>query len=654
MSSQLRKDLQFKAVEIGNDGLWIYRIYDPVSENYYKINQKVYEIIKHFSVSKSIPDLEDSLAHKGVPGTKEEIVQVILFLKKNKLSFNEVLKEPSKSFASRLLKSYIYFKVPLCRPDKFLSDTISFSYLFLNRFSVILLTFVSLIGFVLLLNVYNNFIEGIEASLNLASIKFFIPTILVIKVIHELSHAYTAKILGCKVRSLGLAFIFMTPRFYTDVSDMVILERKSRLKIALAGIWSEVVIAGMGCFVFISVPLHSIVSQLSIAFIMISLISSFFFNGNPFMKFDCYYVIKEILKIDNLYSNSTLAVKSFWRRVIFGLKPEIALSITLLIYGHLCILYRVFLYTLIVLLVYQFFIPIIGVTLAIIEIWIFLVKPIVAELAYIYRKHKVISLFNKFFAGSVLSGFFYLFFMEISIPESLPALYSSNKIHIRAEIDGEVKRVTDDVIFLENQKLIYSLELLKADLASIKLRKRQMLAQGSYSHLSLLEAVEKRLKLSLQEHEEKLSKSQIKLPEKVSFLVEPRDLIGQSVKPGQKLAYVSGRKVLYVYYDANIEEVINEGELFFKNSFDGISGQLLLGKKESVLYIPECLSSIHAGPVQTDAYYRPLKPLYRVKYSLEQKIADYDSTGYFVYYRKIRLLTEIRRIFSRFLHDEFF
>lgn len=64
------------------------------------------------------------------------------------------------------------------------------------------------------------------------------------KVIHELGHAYTAHRYGCRVASMGVAFLVMWPVLYTDVTDAWKLSsRRARIAISSAGMIAELAIA---------------------------------------------------------------------------------------------------------------------------------------------------------------------------------------------------------------------------------------------------------------------------------------------------------------------------------------------------------------------------------------------------------------------------
>lgn len=653
MPTRLRLDIKFQLLKIGPDGYRLYRIFDPVNEKYYQVNQKAYEIIQHFSVCRSIEDIEESLKVHSIPATKEEVINVITFLKRNNLTFADPDKKAHKNLSGQIVKSYIYFKFPLWRPDRFLSNTKLIGQVFLNKYFVCLSTVWAVFGFLLLIKFHKNFLEGFSSTFNLASVKFFIPIIILVKIIHELSHAYTAKLLGSKVRCMGVAFIFLTPRFYTDISDMITLDKISRIKIALAGMWVELIIGGLACFFFIAVPLHSNVSQICVSFITVSLVSSLFFNGNPLMRFDAYYVLKELMGIENLYSNSSQALKAFWRRIILGLKSATQVNLRLLIYGHLSLFYRIFIYTSIIILVYQFFIKTLALILVLISIWIFLVKPVLSEIVFVFKKWKQIKILNKLYAFSFLCGLSFLFFVEMSLPSTHPAFYSSAQLKIRARIGGTVKDLNDKQIILDMPEISHRINLLEKDLALIQLKKRQRLSEKKYALLSILKAMEERIKFSLKEEKVKLLKLHINLPKEAQLFVEKSELIGAYVNEGDELAYVSQDKKVYVYFDANLKDRINEGMLYFKKRFAGASCKLVADSNDVVRYIPPQISSLHGGDIQTDSQYRPIKPLRRAIYQLDGNFPDYDSSCYFVHYRKVRLFNEIRNVLKKIFHDEF-
>ena len=65
--------------------------------------------------------------------------------------------------------------------------------------------------------------------------------------IHESAHGLTCKHFGGQVHSMGLMFLYLMPAFYVDVTEIWVYATKlQRLATIIAGIWSEMVVCGLG------------------------------------------------------------------------------------------------------------------------------------------------------------------------------------------------------------------------------------------------------------------------------------------------------------------------------------------------------------------------------------------------------------------------
>ena len=628
----LREDLHIKPVEIGPDGYWIYHIFDPVSEEYYKISQQFYEIIKSgFSV-----EYDES-----------RIQEVIQFLQTNSLLKGHPPETGKKSKFSILLNTLIYFRLSLVNPDRFLDASQFLGKLIFNKYTVSVLSLCALLGFLSLLNGYESFAAGISGLMEPAALRIFIPVIIIIKIIHELSHAYTAKVLGCRVRSLGIAVIFLIPRFFTDISDMVETTRISRVKIALAGIWAEFIIGGLACFVFISSPSFSLSSQVSISFITVSLLSSLLFNGNPLMRFDGYYVLKELLGRDNLYSHSSAAVKAFWRKFLVGVKSETSIDTVTLVYGHLSLFYRIFIYSSISIFIYHFFIPEIGAVLAFLGIWIFLIRPVYSEVKYLFRMRGKISIFHKVKSAIIVGLLFGLLFVEIPIPSIYPAYCYIPKIPVRTEVSGKVIDMDQNRILLSNPELELKVSLLENELQLIRLRKAQALSQQNSAALKLLLEAEKGLQRSLDIEKGKISKLTIYLPDNFQELSRV-PLFGSYLSAGDRVGGIPLKPEVSVYFDSDIKALPLEGEIYFGNSFQSY-GCTLNGEKKVARTVPEMMLSSYDGPIFVDAKGTLIKPhILAVSDNLVARFTM-NRSAHYISFEKISILNKISNLRKLFL-----
>ena len=128
----------------------------------------------------------------------------------------------------------------------------------------------------------------------------YLVTLIFVKCLHELGHAFVAKHFGCRVSAIGIAFLVFFPFLYTDTTDAWRLRNhKERLLINFAGILTELHLALIATFAWAVLPDGGLKS---VAFFIAttSWISSLVINVSPFMRFDGYYVFADWLKAENL------------------------------------------------------------------------------------------------------------------------------------------------------------------------------------------------------------------------------------------------------------------------------------------------------------------------------------------------------------------
>src|SRR5690606_32070695 len=136
----------------------------------------------------------------------------------------------------------------------------------------------------------------------------------------------------------------------------------------------------------------------SAAFILAttSWVLSLVINLNPFMRFDGYYILSDLLGVKNLQQRSFALGKWKLRETLFRLNlppPEVldkSLISKLVIYAWGVWIYRFFLFLGIALLVYHFFFKVLGIILFIVEILWFIVLPIAKELSWWWDLRKKI------------------------------------------------------------------------------------------------------------------------------------------------------------------------------------------------------------------------------------------------------------------------
>lgn len=209
---------------------------------------------------------------------------------------------------------------------------------------------------------------------------------LVSKLAHELGHGLTAKRFGCKVPTVGVAFMVLWPVLYTDTADAWKLRsRRQRLAIGVAGMAPELSLAAAATLVWSFLPDGPLRSA---AFVMATStwLLTLAVNLNPFMRFDGYMLLSDLWDVPNLQERSFALARWRIREALFGFgdpMPELmpdGRRRRLILYAVGTWVYRLFLFLGIALLVYHIFFKLLGLFLFAIEIWWFILRPVVTEL----------------------------------------------------------------------------------------------------------------------------------------------------------------------------------------------------------------------------------------------------------------------------------
>ena len=142
--------------------------------------------------------------------------------------------------------------------------------------------------------------------------------------VHEMAHGFTCKHLGARVPAMGFLLLYLTPCFYTDVTEGVVLANKwQRLMISVSGVWSELIICAIVTPIWWGTAPGTTVHDLSYLIILFTGIAVILVNWNPLMKLDGYYIMTEILDMPDLKEASTVYLSSLVKKHIWRLPVEV-------------------------------------------------------------------------------------------------------------------------------------------------------------------------------------------------------------------------------------------------------------------------------------------------------------------------------------------
>ena len=440
----LRQDLEIFRGNSREDGSPAWLLYDAVRNKYFTLGLTAFRLIKNWRGGEDIQNFEKKINTQGIETTGEEIKSFVGFLQQNNLIIQpqgqgvaylmQQKNSLKKSWIMNLIHSYLFFKIPLFTPDEWLGRTFS-KVKFLGSKKIRNIIYIlGFIGLFLVIQQFENFAKTFLYFFSIKGLMLYFITLVFVKCLHELGHAFVAKHYGCRVSAIGIAFLVFFPFLYTDTTDAWRLRNhKERLLINFAGILTELHLALIATFVWGILPEGGLKSA---AFFIAttSWISSIAINVSPFMRFDGYYVFSDWLKAENLQPRAFALAKWKTRETLFGFnhKPPEEINPsrrwTFIIYAWSTWIYRFFLFIGIALLVYYFAFKVLGIILFAIEIYWFIMLPIIKEMKQWWLMRSEMKINKQTFrTTSILIITLMVLFLPWKSSMKIPAVYVSEK-----------------------------------------------------------------------------------------------------------------------------------------------------------------------------------------------------------------------------------
>ncbi len=438
----LRDDLEIvKGAPLANGApSWV--IFDPASNKYYEIGREILDQLSLWKVG-TVQKLSDRLCSElGRFVSPDEIKNTIHFLISNSLvrdivgnDYKSIVarhEAGKKSFWKKMAHGYLFFRIPLFRPDKLLRYSWPLVKYLFTRTMVLILTILGITGVYLASRQWEQFVGTFQYMLSLDGLMLYGISLIFVKSLHELGHAFMATKYGLRVPTIGIAFIVLMPILYTDTSAAWRLpSRKKRLMIDAAGIFTELALASIATLVWVFLP----DSGLRLAVFTVattSWVSSLLVNLNPLMRFDGYYILSDGLGFQNLQERGFDMARWRMRDLLFRLgeaPPEqldSRMRRIIVLHAWATWIYRFFLFIGIAVLVYAFVIKVIGILLFVLEILWFIIMPVFRELTRWWAmRSMIIRSKRSWITFSIFAGIVLLLAVPWSTRVSIPSILAA-------------------------------------------------------------------------------------------------------------------------------------------------------------------------------------------------------------------------------------
>jgi putative peptide zinc metalloprotease protein len=342
---------------------------DRFGAHSYRLSPAVYAVLMRMNGTRTLDQIwKETVAQFGENApAQDQIISVVSQLYAAELVDSDRPVDPedlssraaihSRRLAAQRLQNPMFVRLPLADPDRFLDATVHLVRPFCGVIGM-LLWLAGMAWFVTAAALHWNELTGNVADRVLAadSLVTLLLVFPVLKILHELGHAYAVKLTGHEVHEIGIMILTFMPAPYVDASAAAVVPEKwRRALIGAGGMIVELAVAAGAMAVWLSAQ-PGLVRSIAYDTILIASVSTIVFNGNPLLRFDAYYILSDLLELPNLAARATRYYAFLVQHYLFGLaapSPATARGewIWLLLYAPASLVYRLIVVTGIVLFI---------------------------------------------------------------------------------------------------------------------------------------------------------------------------------------------------------------------------------------------------------------------------------------------------------------
>lgn len=350
-----------KAVRVSHRHAGWVNVHDPVSGKYHRLREDEYFLLCQLDGERSLDQLRDDYQSR-YPNRRVKASQInaLLFrFHESGLTLSHatgqgdpLLLRADKERRGRwiaLASQWLFIRFPGFDPQpvmRWLSPLVRPVLSYAGFAVLALFAFVSAIAMIVHREDFVRELPAASQWLTMQNAILLAIVVGVTKIAHELGHAAVSERFGAKCRSIGPMLLVFTPALYCDTSaSWMIPSRWKRASVALAGIATELTIASICVWVWLySAPglIHTIASHV----IVVCGVSTVFFNANPLLRYDGYYLLSDLTDVPNLGQRANRRLSSLTASWLLGVPQSDAPSEPadeswwLLFYGIASVIYR--------------------------------------------------------------------------------------------------------------------------------------------------------------------------------------------------------------------------------------------------------------------------------------------------------------------------
>jgi putative peptide zinc metalloprotease protein len=324
---RMRKDLSIAPQKY--EGRTYYVVKDSVSLRYYRFKEQEHFLIGLMDGTATLDDAQkayekrfrpERLTLEDLEGFGQQLLTAGLAQNESPQAGKQLFdrrKKRRRSEWMQALTNILYIKVPITNllnlfnvdVDKLLSWMLRYTWWIFTIWFLALSLLVWAGAILLIATHFDTFWERLpsyQQFFTFRTVAYLWFAVGAVKVIHEFGHGLSCKAFGGEVHEMGLLFLVFSPCMYCNVSDAWTLPDKwKRIIISFAGIYVEfIMIAPIATFIWWNTPGQDFINNMCMGLMFVCSVSTIFFNANPLMRYDGYYILADLLEIPNLRDRS--------------------------------------------------------------------------------------------------------------------------------------------------------------------------------------------------------------------------------------------------------------------------------------------------------------------------------------------------------------
>ncbi|MCK4873088.1 MAG: efflux RND transporter periplasmic adaptor subunit [Phycisphaerales bacterium] len=382
-----------------------YIVKNPATDQYYRFNPSAYMFLGLLDGEHTVDSAWEACNSQlgdDAP-TQRECIELLsklqLFgLLRGELPLEvDMLKERAHDIRKRhfeqLTGKFVFMTLPLINPERFLQRYENVGKWVFSRWGFVCWLLLFMTGLIRLIPRLGEFGSAFNMILEPRNLIWMTVIFVVLKTIHEFSHAFACKAYGGRVTEMGIMLMLLLPIPYCNATDSWGFTAKAkRVGVAAAGMYGEFAIASVAAIIW-SVTEPGVLHTIAFNTIFIASITTLLFNLNPLLRYDGYYMLSDLIEVPNLANRSQEMLKHLINKKVFGVKDlrdphvkDLNEQTTLVTYSLCSMPYRLLIVTgIIIAVTYRY--PAVGVVLAVLGIVMWLLFPIGKGVTYVLTSH---------------------------------------------------------------------------------------------------------------------------------------------------------------------------------------------------------------------------------------------------------------------------